>query len=63
MFFSSSQHYDIIASGVILNTNILRECIALMYISHTVIIITMHAHTCLFVTNINLLVYLSMLSF
>ena len=31
VFLSSSQHYDIIASDVISNTNILRECIALTH--------------------------------
>ena len=31
VFLFSSQHYDIIASGVILNPNILRDCIALMH--------------------------------
>ena len=30
LFLSSSQHYDIIASGVILNPNILRDCITFM---------------------------------
>ena len=29
VFLSSSQHHDIIALGVVLNLNILRECIAL----------------------------------
>ena len=39
VFLSSSQNYDIIASGVILNPNILRENIALTSPAHRIIII------------------------
>ena len=42
VFLSSSQNYDIIASGVILNPNILRENIALTSPAHRIIIIYKH---------------------